>query len=601
MKTNKILSLGAIALATLGLAACSQQEEIAPQQPNIPAARTFTAIIEQPANTRTTGNHETGKFSWVVGDEINLLNETESTTVEITSVADGKGTFEVSGTENYEYATYPYGTSITIDNTNGVPTGVLLTDYYDYVADKSIPSVNAPMYAVLGEESTTANFRHLGGVIAFTINNVPAGDYTFKFQTDRQITNFFEVDNTAVPQIKAGEASSTKNMVEIFSRVATDGSTLTFYVPVPVGEYNNFTVELSNSSTETTYSKAASTTGNIIDRGTLGVMPALDVNDMGVYTPNYTYDESYNLYIVYNAKGLTDVQQDIKSNRRYSANITLAADITLPAVDEGESNWTPIGVGNLYTGTFDGGGHTICGLTIESESEYQYQGLIYSLGEGGTVKNLILEGCTVKGTSNVGAFAGHNSGTILNCTLKSSLSKNVNIIVTTTGLSYLGGIAGNSFGTIDGCRVIKNGGKILIQSGISRVGGIAGNISGSITNCAVEATTSGGIEIIASTTFAGGIVGSLTQGSISNVSVKNVKIQGATDYIGGIVGHLIKISNQISGNITVQGCAIKSESGSKYTAIVDGGNIYTPAEGDVVNCTNNTVNGVLIASGQSNE
>ena len=69
-------------------------------------------------------------------------------------------------------------------------------------------------------------------------------------------------------------------------------------------------------------------------------------------------------------------------------NITLDTDIDLTGKD-----WTPIGTDydNSYKGTFDGGGHTITGLTFTTNDEYA--GLFGWLNRAGTVKNVVMEMC----------------------------------------------------------------------------------------------------------------------------------------------------------------------------------------------------------------
>lgn len=77
----------------------------------------------------------------------------------------------------------------------------------------------------------------------------------------------------------------------------------------------------------------------------------------------YTISTDGKNYYVYTAKGLLAWNEAVQKDM--SLNCTLAADITLPTVAEGESNWTPVGTySNPYTGTFDGGGHTITGSTL---------------------------------------------------------------------------------------------------------------------------------------------------------------------------------------------------------------------------------------------
>ena len=124
-------------------------------------------------------------------------------------------------------------------------------------------------------------------------------------------------------------------------------------------------------------------------------------------TKGYSYDN--NTYTVYTADGLKAWAEAAQSD--FSLNCILAADITLPTVAEGESNWTLIGTYdhyyNRYTGTFDGGGHTITGLTI-NQSGTDHVGLFGCIGGRGTVKNLTLENVNIIGHDNVGGVAVYN-------------------------------------------------------------------------------------------------------------------------------------------------------------------------------------------------
>ena len=90
-------------------------------------------------------------------------------------------------------------------------------------------------------------------------------------------------------------------------------------------------------------------------------------------------------YSVYSEDGLKAVA-DIANNGNRSINITLDKDIDLTG-----TTWTPIGTtyNNSYTGTFDGGGNTITGLTVTGSDEYA--GLFGYIGSGGTVKNVVLK------------------------------------------------------------------------------------------------------------------------------------------------------------------------------------------------------------------
>ena len=161
-------------------------------------------------------------------------------------------------------------------------------------------------------------------------------------------------------------------------------------------------------------------------------------------TKGYSYDN--NTYTVYTADGLKAWAEAAQSD--FSLNCILAADITLPTVAEGESNWTPIGTHdhyyNRYTGTFDGGGHTITGLTI-NQSGTDHVGLFGCIGGRGTVKNLTLENVNIIGHDNVGGVVGFTNHRVTAC-------YNASGDVMGTG-DRVGGVAGyNDMGaTITAC------------------------------------------------------------------------------------------------------------------------------------------------------
>ncbi len=113
------------------------------------------------------------------------------------------------------------------------------------------------------------------------------------------------------------------------------------------------------------------------------------------YDPGYTTttdDQGQTIYNTDNGKGLKNLAKLVNSNGgKTPINITLTGDITLT------EEWTPIGnFENRYTGTFDGGGHTITGLTV-NQKERGNVGLIGYLGSGGKVQNLTLENVNLNG------------------------------------------------------------------------------------------------------------------------------------------------------------------------------------------------------------
>ena len=169
--------------------------------------------------------------------------------------------------------------------------------------------------------------------------------------------------------------------------------------------------------------------------------------------------EDGNTYEVYNADGLLAWNKAVQGN--LLLNCTLTADINLAGKE-----WTPIGdYYNRYTGTFDGGGHTIKNLTINQYGNYV--GMIDFLGEGGTVKNVTLENVNITGNRNmiggggdcVGSVVGDNYGTVIACTASGNVS----------GTLYVGGVVGYNNGTVTACYHASGN-----VSGTSNVGGVVG-------------------------------------------------------------------------------------------------------------------------------
>ena len=137
--------------------------------------------------------------------------------------------------------------------------------------------------------------------------------------------------------------------------------------------------------------------------------------------PGYTVDG--NTYIVASASGLLAWAEAARKDP--TLNCTLAADITLPAVPADQSNWTPVcsDYDNPYTGTFDGGNHTITGLTVTTSDPYV--GLFGCIGSGGKVKNVTLKGVKIESKHDVGSaggVAGWSYGNIENCSVSGSVS-----------------------------------------------------------------------------------------------------------------------------------------------------------------------------------
>ena len=237
----------------------------------------------------------------------------------------------------------------------------------------------------------------------------------------------------------------------------------------------------------------------------------------------YTDDGQGN-YTVTSAEGLKNIAKLVNEEWKLGINITLTADIDLKGID-----WTPIGKDDnkSYTGTFDGGNHTITGLTVTTNG--QYAGLFGCLGKAGTVKNVVLEGVQItsdNSSGSVGGVAGDSfGGNIENCSVSGSVS----------GSFSVGGVVGyHSGGPITGCS------SSATVKGMIRAAGVAGTTNNVASLTACYATGDVTVENNGTSyACAGGIVG--MNGGDSTLTAcyaaGNVSGKGSgTIYVGGAVG-----------------------------------------------------------------
>ena len=234
--------------------------------------------------------------------------------------------------------------------------------------------------------------------------------------------------------------------------------------------------------------------------------------------------ESNGSYTVYNADGLLNVAELVNGGKT-DINITLDKNIDLTGKD-----WTPIGTSfdNSYTGTFDGGGHTITGLTITTKD--QFVGLFGYLNRAGTVKNVVMEGIQITSNhmfGNTGGVAGFSWGTIENCSVSGSVS----------GTVYVGGVVGAQIdGSITGCS------SSATVKGTVDVGGVAGQTNSSATLTACYATGNVTLEIDPKKNIAGGGLVGMNAGSslLACYATGNVTSTGSSTgyvHIGGFLGN----------------------------------------------------------------
>jgi len=271
---------------------------------------------------------------------------------------------------------------------------------------------------------------------------------------------------------------------------------------------------------------------------------------------------------------------------RQIENITLTA---------GASNWTAIGRSSPnFTGSYDGGGHTISNLTIIMSSDNN-QGIFGIIsGANAVVKNLGLVNCSIIGNNSVGGVAGgaNSGGTIQNCYVTGSISG-------TSG--EVGGVVGGAnSGTIESCYVTGS------VSGTEKVGGVIGYSSAAsvmVQNCYatgnVSGTTGSGIGGVVGYNYGtakncyatgnvsntaglavGGVAGEGNTGTLQNCIALVLNITSNSSFFGRVVGFAGTKINNFGRNDMTRNNVTPTTWTNKGSAALDGDDITSAEWGD---------------------
>ena len=281
--------------------------------------------------------------------------------------------------------------------------------------------------------------------------------------------------------------------------------------------------------------------------------------------------ESNGSYTVTSADGLMNVAELVNGGKT-DINITLDKNIDLTG-----KAWTPIGTSfdNSYKGTFDGGGHTITGLTVTTNDKYA--GLFGYIGNAGTVKNVVMEGVLItsnNGSSQAGGVAGFSRGTIENCSVSGSVS----------GTICAGGVVGIQWeASITGCS------SSATVKGMVQVGGVAGETNSGATMAACYATGNVTIEIDPINNILGGGLVGFNAGSsvLACYATGNVTRTGSGTgnvHIGGFLGgNYTTVTACYWKNNHEQGIGYNKEGIAPEATNVDGTNVTWQKAVDAMN------------------
>ena len=442
----------ALAALALSLAACTQDEagflpEGAEGTPIV-----FTATGLNPAATATAGTRAPADGNWTGVQSVAVLMDGTVKTYNVTPSTVDLTSATLTSTDPYYWTNH---------------NDITVTAWWPYTAGETTP----PAVKVKANQSTQKDFEGSDLIVADG-QKVTYGSPTLRF-----------THRTARVTIVLTDYTEGLASVQL-TGLSTEGDNPDIIVPYDKGS-NTYTAIVAPQSVAagTAFVTCTFTNGKTF---VYKMKNATDWQAGGEYT--YTVSlaaakdlgytiESNGSYTVTSADGLMNIAKLVNGGKT-DINITLTADIDLTGKD-----WTPIGTSfsNKYTGTFDGGGHTIKGLTVTTND--QFVGLFGSIGYAGTVKNVMMEDVQI--TSNrssgfAGGVAGYSDGTIENCSVSGSVS----------GTVYVGGVVGAQWnGSITGCS------SSATVKGTVYVGGVAGQTNGGATLTACYATGNVIIEI----------------------------------------------------------------------------------------------------------
>ena len=461
MKRTTIHISAALALL-LGLAACTQDEagflpEGAEGTPIV-----FTATGLNPAATATAGTRAPVDGNWEGVQSVAVLMDGTVKAYDVTLTTADPTSATLTSTDPYYWTNH---------------NDITVTAWWPYTAGETTP----PAVKVKANQSAQKDFEGSDLIVADG-QTVTYGSPTLRF-----------THRTARVTIVLTDYTEGLASVQL-TGLSTEGDNPDIITPYDKGSNTYIALVAPQSvAAGTTFITCTFTNGKTF---VYKMKNATDWQAGGEYT--YTVSlaaakdlgytiESDGTYTVTSADGLMNVAELVNGGKS-DINITLDTDIDLTGKD-----WTPIGTDydNSYKGTFDGGGHTITGLTFTTNDKYA--GLFGWLNKAGTVKNVVMEGVQI--TSNqiyggsIGGVAGYSWGTIENCSVSGSVS----------GTVYVGGVVGAQIdGSITGCS------SSATVKGMVDVGGVAGQTNSSATLTACYATGNVIIEIDPTKNISGG-------------------------------------------------------------------------------------------------
>lgn len=254
----------------LAIAGCAREiaEETAPSGDTV-----LTAGVADEVASRTTFS-DTGSFSWTDGDDISVYaTDGAFHTFSLSSKsADGKtGTFvgNLGEATVSSVALYPASDGHAL---SGTAVTLNLPASYEWKGDGNS---HAPMVAtVTGEEGETIAFKHVGGLVKVTFENVPSAASKLVFTAPgKKIAGDFAIADFAAEKAEIATEESEEGNTVSFS-FSTPSDEMSFYIPLPTGTYESFSVSLEDAAGNV-YGSKERKTALTVSRASFTIMKAI--------------------------------------------------------------------------------------------------------------------------------------------------------------------------------------------------------------------------------------------------------------------------------------------------------------------------------------
>ena len=487
----------ALAALALLLGACTQDEAGFLSEGAEGTPIVFTATGLNPAATATAGTRAPVDGNWTGVQSVAVLMDGTVKTYNVTPSTVDNTSATLTSTDPYYWTNH---------------NDITVTAWWPYTAGETTP----PAVKVKANQSTQKDFEGSDLIVADG-QTVTYGSPTLRFTHRTARVTIVLTDYTeGLASVQLTGLSTENDNPDKITPYDKGSNTYTAIVaPQSVAAGTAFiTCTFTNGKTFV-YKMKNATDWQVGGEYTYTVSLAA-AKDLG-----YTI-ESDGSYTVTSADGLMNIAELVNGGKS-DINITLDTDIDLTGKD-----WTPIGTNydNSYKGTFDGGGHTITGLTVTTYDKYA--GLFGWLNSAGTVKNVVMEGVQITNNHSsgfAGGVVGNSWGTIENCSVSGSVNGEV----------YVGGVVGKqTSGSMTGCS------SSATVKGTVNVGGVAGESWGSMTAC--YATGNVTLEIYPGKDISGGGVVGFKGGNsvLACYATGNVNSKGSSTgnvHIGGLFGY----------------------------------------------------------------